>query len=111
MRQTLSLHLILLVLLSSAIGSSQNDFESTSNHHKHPSQIVEDSDDAQLEFRESVKMNVDEGNYTHDNNAHHYISLVIFQARHYARFDQYGQSLFAENPSYRKFIALGSIIV
>ena len=99
---------MLLVLLSSAIGFSQNDFESTSIHRGDITQIVENSDDAQQEFRASTKVSISTVGRT---RLHHSIfddCLVSFQATHCTHYDCYHQKHLSAKPSIRMFVDLGA---
>lgn len=107
----LSLGLILLVLLSSAIGFSQNDFESTVIHKGDITQLVEDSDDAQQEFREGFKVSVSTSIKSRSDNSFYDASQLIFQSTHHTQYDSYYQKHITTKPSARMFIRLGALII
>lgn len=104
----LSLSFIILVLLSSAIGFSQNDFESTAIHEGDITEIVEDSDDALQEFRQSFKVSIAEK--TRPNNSP-YTSPLVFQTMRDTQYNCYLQKHLSAKPSARVFIDFGALII
>ena len=107
-KRILSLSLIILVLLSLAIGFSQNDFESTVIHEGDITQIVEDSDDAPLEFRKSFKLSIADKTPSESSL---YSSHLVFQAVRDTQYTCYLQKHLFAKPSSRMFIDLGALII
>ena len=109
--QLISIILILLVLLSSAIGFSQNDFESTSNQKGDHSQIVEDSNDAQLEFRRSIKVNISPTSKSRNTNSFFEAMRLVYKSKSHAPYNGYYQKYISVKPSVKKFIYQGAFLI
>ena len=96
------------MMLSSAIGFSQNDFESTVIQEGDITQIVEDSDDALQEFRQSLKVSIAEKTRSDQSP---YSSPLVFQTRRETQYNSYFQKHLSAKPATRMFIDLGALII
>lgn len=110
-KRILSVWLVFLVLMSSSEAFSQADFAAKTQSGQTGTYLVEYSQDVSQEFRESVKVSLQEETKSDTNLMFHKTTSYAFSAIAYLQYINYLRAHLLKNSSKRLFINFGALII
>ncbi len=110
-KRILSVWLVFLVLMSSSEAFSQADFETKNLSDQTGTYLVEYSQEVSQEFRESVKLSLQEETKSDTNLIFHKATSFSFSANAYLQYTNYLRAHLLKIPSKKLFITFGALII